>query len=203
MSFGFCLWGNESGGTYSLITVFSTEAFWFCGYSKIRLPSRTTELWLWIRSDFFWCSSFFSLVSFFSSDSVLVSWFYSRTLSLCRVISWTCSLGFVSVLLGNDPCGLLASRFHFWPIWTCRLWIPAAWFFRFVSIKVMNVCVVAVRCCIVSSKLGFFSWWGGRECYGWMLFGLGAMLLLPPHPRFGWFLHAGVYVFEYGLLFLW
>jgi len=61
-------------------------------------------------------------------------------------------------------------RFDIWPICIFRLWIAAAWFFKFVSVEVINVCVVAVSCCIISSKLGFFSWCGGHGCCSWKLF---------------------------------
>ena len=125
--FGFCLWENETGGTYGLTIVFPAETFWPSVCAEIRLSSWifscSAELWPWIRSDFFCYSAISSPMSFLFSASALLSWFYSKTLSLRRVIALMCSLGFISVLLGNDPYGLLASKFDIWPIWTPRLWI--------------------------------------------------------------------------------
>jgi len=79
---------------------------------------------------------------------------------LRRVIMFSCSFGFVSVLLVNDLWGLLASEAGIWPIWTSRAYIVVIVFF-------WNWVAFMESCATAFSQLDFLSPCYWRCCGYW------------------------------------
>jgi len=75
---------------------------------------------------------------FMAKTSSEISCGCSTCFSLLKVIAFTCSLRFISALLDNDPWGLPESKLAIWTTWTSRFQMEVAWFFREVSVFIIN-----------------------------------------------------------------
>ena len=117
---------------------------------------------------------------FMGHDFFEISYGSSNCFSLFKVIAFTCSMGFVSVLHGNDPWGLFESKFTIWPTWASRFQMESTWFLKEVSVFIINCDVFNASWVRASSKLIFFSW-------GWKFWGFKTLLLLLP-AKLWWFI---------------